>query len=304
MAGPTGWPAVVELFLAGKRGNTERCYRSDLAQFTQWCAAYELDPLQATRAHLGAYRAQLEDSGRASSTVARKLSAIAGAYKTALAEDVITRSPMTHVERPSVPDESQALGIDRQEVLDLLEAARADGPLARALITLLVLNGLRISEATTADVASLTRVQRHRVLRIRRKGTKDRDVALAPWTTTALDAYLDGRRSGPLLVSETRSGARLSRHAGGRLVARCAAAAGLPVGVTPHTLRHAYVTMCLDAGVSLQVVQDSADHADPRTTQRYNDARHRLDAAPTYTLVDYLAGRIGPGGADPQGTLF
>jgi site-specific recombinase XerD len=34
-----------------------------------------------------------------------------------------------------------------------------------------------------------------------------------------------------------------------------------------HTLRHAFVTAALDAGVPLRGVQEAASHADPRTTR-------------------------------------
>jgi integrase-like protein len=44
-----------------------------------------------------------------------------------------------------------------------------------------------------------------------------------------------------------------------------------PVG--PHTLRHAFITAALDAGVPLRDVQEAASHADPRTTMRYDRAR-------------------------------
>ena len=57
----------------------------------------------------------------------------------------------------------------------------------------------------------------------------------------------------------------------------------------PHDLRHAFVTLSLDAGASLRDVQDAAGHADPRTTRRYDRARHNLDRHPTYAL----AGLIG-----------
>lgn len=300
VAGPAGWPAVVELFLAGKRGNTAAAYRTDLAQFATWCTAQGIDPLAATRANLTAYRQALEDIGRSPSTVNRKLSAIAGAYTTAVAEDVLARSPVTHVERPKV-DEHQALGMTRTEALDLIQAATTAGLLERALLMCLLLNGLRISEATGADVGHLLNERGHRILKITRKGAKDRGVPLAPWTADSIDTYLAGRRTGPLFRRD--DGGRLSRHAAARLVARIGRDAGLD-HLTPHMLRHAYVTFCLDAGIPLHKVQDSADHADPRTTQRYNDRRRQLDDHPTYTLVDYLAGRIGPGGADPQGTLF
>jgi hypothetical protein len=49
------------------------------------------------------------------------------------------------------------------------------------------------------------------------------------------------------------------------------------------------VTLALDAGVSLRDVQDAARHADPRTTRRYDRARHALDRHATYTLAAFVA---------------
>jgi integrase/recombinase XerD len=57
----------------------------------------------------------------------------------------------------------------------------------------------------------------------------------------------------------------------------------------PHDLRHAFVTLSLDAGASLRDVQDAAGHADPRTTRRYDRARHNLDKHPTYALASLVA---------------
>src|SRR5579859_2457850 len=58
---------------------------------------------------------------------------------------------------------------------------------------------------------------------------------------------------------------RLDRHAAGRMVRRVARRAGINKKVGPHTLRHAFITAALDAGVPLRDVQDAASHADPRT---------------------------------------
>ena len=38
--------------------------------------------------------------------------------------------------------------------------------------------------------------------------------------------------------------------------------------VSVRTLRHAFITAALDAGVPLRDVQEAASHADPRTTMR------------------------------------
>jgi integrase/recombinase XerD len=65
---------------------------------------------------------------------------------------------------------------------------------------------------------------------------------------------------------------------------------GITKPVGPHTLRHAFITAALDAGVPLRDVQDAPSHADPRTTMRYDRARRRLDRRATYIVAVYLAG--------------
>jgi integrase len=61
--------------------------------------------------------------------------------------------------------------------------------------------------------------------------------------------------------------------------------AGISKAVGPHTLRHAFITAALDAGVPLRDVQEAASHADPRTTMRYGLDRHA-----TYIVAAFIAG--------------
>ena len=85
-------------------------------------------------------------------------------------------------------------------------------------------------------------------------------------------------------------GRRLDRHGAGRVVRKVACRAGIAKTVTPHTLRHAFITAALDAGVPLRDVQEATSHADPRTTMRYDRARSSLDRHATYIVAAYLAG--------------
>ena len=89
-----------------------------------------------------------------------------------------------------------------------------------------------------------------------------------------------GSRGEPGLPGAAGDGAR--RGAVVRHVARRAEIAK-PVG--PHTLRHAFITAVLDAGVPLRDVQEPASHADPRTTMRYDRARTSLDRHATYIVA-------------------
>ncbi len=277
---------VAAAFLLGFEGNTRSAYHRDLRRWFAWCAEHDLDPLEAVRAQLDAYARQLaEVEHRSPATVARSLSALSSFYRYACAEGILDRNPAALARRPKVGSDAASTGLDREELGALLAAASDAGPRAYALVLLLALNGLRVSEALGADVEDLGNERGHRVLRIWRKGGKRATVPLAPRTAEALERYLDGRTTGPLFA--TSSGARLDRFAVWGLLRRLAreAVPDKADSLHPHDLRHTFVTLSLDSGASLRDVQDAAGHADPRTTRRYDRARHNLDRHPTYALA-------------------
>ena len=103
-----------------------------------------------------------------------------------------------------------------------------------------------------------------------------------------MDLAIGERLSGPIFVGP--DGRRFDRHTAGRIVRRVARRAGISKSIGPHTLRHAFITAALDAGVPLRDVQEAASHADPRTTMRYDRARASLDRHATYIVATYTAG--------------
>ena len=221
-------------------------------------------------------------------TVACHLSTLSGFYRYAVNEDAIARNPVTAVRRPKVGTDTVSTGLDRDELAALVHAAEADSPRSLTVVLLLGLNGLRISEALGADVTDLDTERGHRVLRITRKGGKKATVPLAPRTAEAVESYVGDRTTGPLFI--TSSGARWHRSEAWRTLRRLARTA-VPEkadSLHPHDLRHAFVTLSLDAGASLRDVQDAAGHADPKTTRRYDRARHNLDRHPTYALAGLI----------------
>jgi integrase/recombinase XerD len=88
----------------------------------------------------------------------------------------------------------------------------------------------------------------------------------------------------------TRTGRRLDRFGATRIVRRLAKRAGITKRISPHSLRHSFITAALDAGVPLRDVQIAAGHADPRTTTRYDRARENLDRHASYIVTAFVAG--------------
>jgi integrase/recombinase XerD len=81
-----------------------------------------------------------------------------------------------------------------------------------------------------------------------------------------------------------------TRITGDSGVTRLAVTAGIDKHLTPHSLRHSAITAALNAGVALRDVQEFARHADPRTTIRYDRARHSLDRHASCTVMQYVSG--------------
>ncbi|MGN6189209.1 MAG: tyrosine-type recombinase/integrase [Conexibacter sp.] len=285
---------IAAAFLAGYSSpQTRAAYRADLDAWREYLRLRNVHPWSVERLHVDVFARELEAHGAARATVARKLSTLAGFYGYAVSAGLLTSSPVEHVRRPRVSDETQTLGLDRDQLVRLLDVAKASGARDHALVCLLALNGLRVSEAVGADVADLSDHDGHRLLRLHRKGGREQFAVLPPRARGAVDDWLAVRAEYvtdpecvPLFV--TRSGRRMDRQAMWKVVRRLARDAGI-VGISPHSLRHAFVTLCLRAGAPLHDVQDAAGHADPRTTRRYDRNRHSIDRHPSHRLAVFLA---------------
>ncbi len=87
-----------------------------------------------------------------------------------------------------MPPESPTLGLTHLQFKAMLTAARESANVNDfALVAMLGLLGLRIFEATGADIADLREEHGHRVLRVLGKGTKVVLVPLPPAVAWAID---------------------------------------------------------------------------------------------------------------------
>ncbi|MGW4352667.1 tyrosine-type recombinase/integrase [Nocardia sp. NPDC004582] len=208
--------------------------RSDLHLYFSWCTERKLLPLAV----------------------------VAGFYRTCVIDGLLDYSPAEYVRRPRVSNESPTLRLSHLQFEALLVASRdSDNPPDFALVAMLGLLGLRISEACRCDVTDLGR---------------------------AIDRAVDGRIHGPILLN--LRGRRMDRHCATRRLRHLAdvSVVRLP-RMHSHMLRHTFVTTMLDAGVDLRDIQIAARHADPRTTMRYDRARTNLDRHPNYILAAFMA---------------
>jgi integrase/recombinase XerD len=281
---------AVAAYLARFKGSSREHTESDLRCYLAWCSERGLDLLAARRPHLELYIRWMQEIRRFKpSAVSRRFSVTAGFYRTCVLDGTLEHSPAEHVRRPAVPAESPAPGFTHLQFEALLTAARqSPDRYDFALIVMLGLLGLRIFEATAADIADLGEEHGHRVLRVCGKGTKIVLVPLPPAAGRAIDQAAGTRTSGPVLLNSR--GTQMDRHAATRRLRHLAETARIPVTRAHlHMLRHTFVTTSFDAGAGLRDAQIAARHADPRTTMGYDRARQNLDRHPNYILAAYMA---------------
>jgi site-specific recombinase XerD len=280
--------------------HTQRSYTTAIGTYLDWLEGRGVDWRSPTRADLRAYLGVLGE-GRARSSVAQRLAAIRSFHRWAARDGLAPGDPWGAIATPRLPGRlPRVLQIDDvTALLDLttadLDAAkrgatrpeREDGQAAlaaalarrdRALVETAYAAGLRISELADATLGSLD--LRRGEIRVVGKGRKERIGLLGGPARQAVADYLDHGRS-ILLARRLDPGAPpvhiFLNHHGEPLgvrglryrLDRLRRRAGLPDGVSPHTLRHSFATHLLDGGADLRVVQELLGHESLATTQIY-----------------------------------
>jgi site-specific recombinase XerD len=308
--------------------HTIRAYETAVGTYLAWLDEREVDWRVPSRSHLRTYLARLT-STTARTSVAQRLAAIRAFHRFAARSGLAAGDPWGAISTPRLPRRlPRVLEIEQVERLlaavdaELATAtagdARPRGTAAataialrdRAIIETAYAAGLRISELAAAELASLD--LRRGEVRVLGKGRKERIGLLGRPAVRALAAYLDEARP-VLLALRTSPGPDPAvvflNHRGDGIgvrglryrIDRLCRAAGLPRGVSPHTLRHSFATHLLDGGADLRVVQELLGHESLATTQIYTHVSPaRLRSA--YRSAHPRARRAGAEPAAPGST--
>lgn len=280
---------TVEGFLGRYRGNTRTLYEIDLRIFTEWCESASVDPLTATRSEIERFARYLENERRnGAATVAHRLGVLRVFYRIAVADGVVDRDPTVFLNIPKVHRDPAGIAwLDRSQMGRLLRAARDKGPHYEALVTLMGVLGLRVSEACAVNIEDFREDELgYRTLRVVGKGSKPATIPIPVPVLRVLEKARGDRTSGPLIV--TRNGNRQCRSGAHQWIKRLALEAGVDRRISPHSLRHSSITAALDAGVELRDAQIFARHADPRTTAHYDRRRYDLDRHAAHAVARWM----------------
>jgi site-specific recombinase XerD len=311
-ASATAATSPLERFLLSLRAkdaseHTLRSYATAVGAYLDWLVERGVDWRSPARAELRAYLAKLVGAG-ARSSVSQRLAAIRSFHRFAARAGLAAGDPWGSIAAPRLPRRlPRVLEVDQierlLEVIDADERAssaarRRDPALSsalavrdRAIVEVAYAAGLRISELAAAEL-SYVDLPRGEV-RVLGKGRKERIGLLGRPAIAALETYLDSARpelearrasATPTRRSETiflnRDGGPIGVRGLRYRIDRLCRRAGLPEGVSPHTLRHSFATHLLDGGADLRVVQELLGHESLATTQVYTHvSAARLRAA-------------------------
>jgi site-specific recombinase XerD len=259
---------MVSAWLAGYEStHTRAAYGADLDHFRRWAGTEHVDLSALGVDDVRRYRAACESEGAGLSAVARRLSAVASFA--AFSHERGTGLAAPRVERPALPASSTTMSLTDDDASALLAAADQISQRSAALVRLLMLDGLKVSEAVTADAGDLG--GKPPFVSLALHGGMPRVIDLHPDTADVLTAYLGKRRRGPLLLSEhrARNTGPLTRFGADYIVKQAASTAGIAGPVSANTLRRRFVMNASSNGQDLDDIRASVGHADARTTRRY-----------------------------------
>ena len=263
--------------------HTLRNYLSDLRQFLQFLCDSKLcladnetvDLRQVDTHAVRAYLARLAKSRRKSS-IGRKLAALKGFFRYLVANHYLQNDPLLLIQSPK-QEKSLPKFLSVDDIFRLLHVVKSKNGLEirdRAILEVLYSTGVRVSELVGLNWSDVEfQVE---IIRVMGKGAKERIVPIGKVALQLLSDYrIEQRRKWPLAgrgenpVFLNVRGRRITTRTVARIVEKHLHAAGIPVRMGPHGLRHTFATHLLNSGADLRAIQELLGHASLSTTQRY-----------------------------------
>jgi len=266
--------------------NTVQAYLSDIYKLISFAEGNSLKEI--TPEVVSNFLQELYDIGLSSRSVARIVSGLKSFYKHLVLEEEIKTNPMLHTLTPKLPRKLPEV-LSHQEIeamIETLDLSKKAGERDKTIMMLMYGCGLRVSELTNLKINNL--YFEDGFIRVIGKGDKERLVPIGGKTVRQVKYYLECYRS---LVETSDSkntlilnqrGKSISRVYVFKLIKMLAEKAGIKKSVSPHTLRHSFATVLIEAGADLRAVQQMLGHESITTTEIYT----HLDKAYLKTIIE------------------
>lgn len=267
--------------------HTLRNYRIDLAQFYDYLAPVDhrgkrppVDIRQIDNITIREFLATLYGKKKKKTSIARKLATLRSFFKFLCREQILDVNPAQLVSTPRL-EKKLPHYLSIEAVIRFIETPDTDtllGKRDRAILELLYSTGVRVSELVNLNLDDID--FKHRTIRVRGKGRRERIIPFGRKAGEALKLYLSVRgqllaeaseeERDPMAVFLNYQGTRLTTRSVGRMISKYAKqCTDVGTAVSPHSLRHSFATHLLNAGADLRAIQELLGHARLSTTQQY-----------------------------------
>lgn len=255
--------------------HTIRNYASDLEQFTAYFSPPETDapePAALTTAMLREWLANLYDRNLDVTSIRRKLASVRALFRQLKREGLVEQNWAQQLRTPKAPKKLPPVMTEEQtnRLVDGVSTAKLDQPHPErdlAIFELLYGCGLRVSELVSLNLEDFDFGERW--IRVRGKGSKERQVPFGSKAASALERYLQAQPAAGGALFRNHKGGRLTDRGARGIVKFYARMLEGDSSVHPHGLRHAYATHLLRSGADLRAIQELLGHAGLATTQKY-----------------------------------
>lgn len=265
-----------------------RTYREGLKNFISWRNGKPPDA-PVTQSEIKLYKEWLRQS-RAANTVATYLVALRRFFQYCVNEGAYAENPVENVKGIRKPRGHLRQDISREGLRVLFSSVDRSTLMGKrdfAMMNLMARNGLRVIEIVRANVGDIENRRGRQIVRIWGKGRDERDefVVLTEPTVQALEDWLAARGgakpSEPLFIGvrARNKGGRLTTRQVNRIINRYLIKTGLKSEkISPHSLRHSFVTLAIQSGASIIEAQIAARHRSIETTRVYFHEHDRLES--------------------------
>jgi site-specific recombinase XerD len=283
----------LSLRASGRKDRTEKTYVKALDYLQRFVVSQGMPPIAAlSTEHLREYFNSMYQRKLQNSTVSIHYRALQQFYKWLVAEGERRDNPIDRIPSPRVEEKIQAHYTNDEiaQVLKKLPGTSRDWRILRnrAIVLTLYDTGLRAAELCSlrreaADLRELT-------LRVRGKGSRERQVGIGPVTAQTIDRYLRHRRDLSPWLFLARDGGPLTTNGLRMFLERLFADASLDFkGV--HAFRRGFAIAFLDAGGDPEDLRTLAGWESPQMLRRYTKATETsraLKAHRRFSPVDQL----------------
>lgn len=258
---------------------TIKGYKVCIRQFIKWLRDNNIN--QPTRDDIKAYKLHLKNSNYTNGTKNQYIRAVKHLFKWLNSEGLYKDVASNIKGFKVISDNTKKDAFTEQEIkkiIDDIDTSSVIGKRDKAIILLMLVGGLRITEIHNMDIQDIEVKNNEYIINIMGKGHTEKDnyIKIIKPIYDVLKEYLDTRDNkrgiDPLFTSTSNRALnkRITKETLSQIIKSRFRQSGFDSNkLTAHSIRHTTATLLLKSGADIYKTQHHLRHQDPKTTEIY-----------------------------------